>query len=75
MNEIDNNLAFTIFKQMNRQMRISFIDKCLHEVGCVDILEASSALAVDRRTVYQRIKSGKLNKITIGKHIFPCINS
>ena len=75
MNNIDSDLEFALFKQMDRQMRIDFIDKCLNEIGCVDIPEAGIALAIDRRTVYQRMKSERLSKISIGKHKFPCINN
>lgn len=69
-----NDILMAQFKQLNTQMRIEFIHNCLYEVGCVDINTAKSALPFDRRTIYQQMGSGKLPKIVIGRHKFPCIS-
>lgn len=70
-NEIQ--IVFDQFKQFDTQTRIEFIHKCLNEVGCVDIDNAKDAIQIDRRTIYQRMDNGKLPKIVIGRHKFPCI--
>lgn len=62
------------FKQLDTQMRIAHIHKCLYEVGACEIKHAQKAFEVDRRTIYQRMESGKLPKIVIGKHKYPCIH-
>ena len=73
MNEKYPKILLDQFKQLDSQMRIYFIHDCLYEVNCVDIPNASEAFGIDRRTVYQRIKSGKLNAINICSHKFPCL--
>lgn len=61
--------------RLSAQTCIEIMHECAERIGLVDIEEAAEALGIKRRSVYDRMESGKLGVFEIGKHKFPCVNN
>ena len=53
---------------------IEVLHECAERLGLVSVDEAVEILCVPKRTLYQRVKDGKMLTIEMGNKIFVCIN-
>jgi len=61
-------------RQMDAQTCIEIMHECAEQAGLLDIPQASNALGIERRAIYDRMDKGKLPFFTIGDHKYPCVN-
>lgn len=53
---------------------LEIMHECAERLGIVSVDEYCKIMGHKRRTVYKKIKDGKIKSITIAGHIFPVIN-
>ena len=61
--------------RLDAQTCIDIMHECAERLGLVDMQDYIDITGEKRRTIYDRMESGKLLNFKIGKHKFPCINS
>jgi len=53
---------------------IIILNECIESLGCVSVQEYSQIMDMPKRTVYLKMKQGKIKFIKLSEHLFPIIN-
>jgi predicted DNA-binding transcriptional regulator AlpA len=59
---------------LDSKTQLEIMHECAEALGLVDISEYRYATGEKRRTIYDKMNSGKINTFNIGIHKFPLLN-
>lgn len=68
-----NDLQKANINRLPAQMCVDIMHECAERLGLVSM--ETEITGEKRRTVYDRMNSGKILNLEIGRHKFPCINT